>query len=329
MASLHDVAKLAGVSKSTVSRVVNDEYGVKESTKVKVRKAIEECGYFVNQVAKDLKLQQTNLIGVIVPTVSSGAVSQGADGLSRVFEQAGKYVLLANSQHNNDKEVEFIRLFNQKRVEGIILYATHLDKALVKVIGQSDVPVVLVGQDGSLFDIPSVIHDDSRVGFVAGQRLVEAGAKKIGFIGVNSQDIAVDSMRYQGLLQATEFAGLGEPLFHSRGEFSIESGFEQMTELLNTYPDVDGVFCATDRIAVGAIDAIKCAGKLPGKEIKILGVGDDELGSVCSPSLSTFHYSFDSAGETSAQVLLDLINGKQQHMSKMVLGFKSVARETC
>ncbi|MFA0442903.1 LacI family DNA-binding transcriptional regulator [Vibrio sp. 10N.222.51.C12] len=329
MASLHDVAKLAGVSKSTVSRVVNDEYGVKESTKIKVKKAIEECGYFVNQVAKDLKLQRTNLIGVIVPTVSSGAVSQGVDGLSQVFEQAGKYVLLANSQHNNDKEVEFIRLFNQKRVEGIILYATHLDKELVKVITQSDVPVVLVGQDGSLFDIPSVIHDDSRVGFVAGQRLVDSGAKKIGFIGVASQDIAVDSMRYQGLLQATQFAGLGEPLFHSRGEFSIDSGYEQMLSILNTHPTVDGVFCATDRIALGAMNALKQAGKVPGKDVKVLGVGDDELSSICTPSLSTFHYSFDSAGESSAQVLLDLIDGKQQHMSKMVLGFKSVDRETC
>ncbi|MEF1307164.1 LacI family DNA-binding transcriptional regulator, partial [Vibrio owensii] len=77
MASLHDVARLAGVSKSTVSRVINNEYGVKEATKIKVRKAVEECGYVVNQVAKDLKSQKTNLIGVIVPRVSSHAISQG------------------------------------------------------------------------------------------------------------------------------------------------------------------------------------------------------------------------------------------------------------
>ena len=329
MASLHDVAKLAGVSKSTVSRAINDEYGVKESTKIKVREAIEECGYVVNQVAKDLKSQKTNLIGVIVPRVSSGAVSQGVDGLSRVFEQAGKHVLLANSQQNNEKEIEFIRLFNQKRVEGIILYATHLDQELVKVIGQSSAPVVLVGQDGSFFDIPSVIHDDSRVGFSAGQRLITAGAKKIGFIGVQSEDIAVDSMRYQGLVQALQYAGLGEPLFHSRGKFSIESGYEQMQQLLNEYPDTDGVFCATDRIAVGAIKAIRESGKVAGKDIKVLGVGNDEFGIISSPSLSTFNYAFDSAGETSANVILDLLEGKQQNTSKVVLSFQAVERETC
>ena len=329
MASLHDVAKLAGVSKSTVSRVINDEYGVKDSTKVKVRKAIEECGYVVNQVAKDLKSQKTNLIGVIVPRVSSSAISQGVDGLIRIFEQANKHVLLANSQQSNEKEIEFIRLFNQKRVEGIILYATHLDQDLVKVIGQSQAPVILVGQDGSFFDIPSVIHDDNRVGFSAGQRLIGAGAEKVGFIGVQSEDIAVDSMRYQGLVQALQFAGVGEPLFHSRGQFSIESGYEQMRQLLLEYPEMDGVFCATDRIAVGAVKAIRESGKVAGKDIKVLGVGNDEMGIISSPSLSTFNYAFDSAGETSANVLLDLLEGKQQNTSKVVLSFQAVERETC
>lgn len=87
MASLHDVARLAGVSKSTVSRVINDEYGVKESTKIKVLKAVEQCGYMVNQVAKDLKSQKTNLIGVIVPRVSSHATAQGVDGLTAILSK--------------------------------------------------------------------------------------------------------------------------------------------------------------------------------------------------------------------------------------------------
>ncbi len=202
MASLHDVARLAGVSKSTVSRVVNDEYGVKESTKVIVRKAIEECGYVVNQVAKDLKSRKTNLVGVIVPRVSSNATSQGIDGLSGIFDEAGKHVLLANTHQKHDKELEYIKIFNQKRVEGIVLFATHLDDSLVKAIKQSSAPVILVGQDGSLFDIPSVVHDDTRVGFEAGNRLTNVGCKKIGFIGVQSDDIAVDVERCNGLEKA-------------------------------------------------------------------------------------------------------------------------------
>ncbi|GAM57135.1 sucrose operon repressor scrR, lacI family [Vibrio ishigakensis] len=117
MVSLHDVAKRAGVSKSTVSRVVNDEYGVKQSTKDKVQQAIDELGYQTNLVARDLKSQRTNLVGVIVPRVASNATSQGVDGLSLAFEEAGKQVLLASTQLSYQKEIDFIKLFNQKRVE--------------------------------------------------------------------------------------------------------------------------------------------------------------------------------------------------------------------
>lgn len=328
MASLHDVAELAGVSKSTVSRVINNEYGVKEATKVKVMKAVEEVGYVVNQVAKDLKSQKTNLVGVIVPRVSSHATAQGIDGLSRVFDQAGKHVLLASTQLSDEKEIEYIQLFNQKRVEGIVLYATHIDNELVKAISQSKAPVVLVGQDGSLFNIPSVVHDDLRVGFEAGNRLLAAGCKQIGFIGVPDSDLAVDKLRSDGLTQALAMNDQ-QLLFHCHGEFSIESGYANMKQILASSPNVDGVFCATDRIAVGAIKALQEAGIEVGKQIKVLGVGNDELGYINSPSLSTFNYAFDKAGENGAKMLLEQIDGKPQVMSKLVLTFQNIDRETC
>jgi LacI family sucrose operon transcriptional repressor len=328
MASLHDVARLAGVSKSTVSRVINNEYGVKEATKIKVRKAVEECGYVVNQVAKDLKSQKTNLIGVIVPRVSSHAISQGVDGLTAVIEQSGKHVLLANTHQLYEKEVEYIQIFNQKRVEGIILYATHLDAQLIKAIQQSNVPVVLVGQDGSLHNVPSVVHDDVRVGFEAGNRLIAAGCKRIGFIGVQGEDIAVDTQRSQGLKQALDFHQQ-TLLFHARGDFTIESGYQQAQTLIKTYPDVDGLFCATDRIAVGAVKALREMGVKVGEQVRVLGVGNDELASISIPSLSTFNYAFDKAGENAAKMLLDRIKGRGEEMSKVVLTFQNIERETC
>ncbi|MGR5556656.1 LacI family DNA-binding transcriptional regulator [Vibrio fortis] len=328
MASLHDVALLAGVSKSTVSRVINDEYGVKEATKIKVRKAVEECGYVPNQVAKDLKSRKTNLVGVIVPRVSSHATSQGVDGLTAVLEQAGKHMLLASTHQAHQKELEYIHIFNQKRVEGIILYATHLDKTLVKAIQSSAVPVVLVGQDGSMFNIPSIIHDDTRVGFEAGNRLVSKGCQTLGFIGVQGDDIAVDKQRSQGFEDALKHHEL-ELKFHARGDFTIESGYELAKEHLKKFPTLDGLFCATDRIAIGAMRAIQETKLEPGKDIFVLGVGDDELASVCTPTLSTFNYAFDKAGENGAKLLLDRIANKGFEMSKMVLTFQNIDRQSC
>ncbi|MEL0628158.1 LacI family DNA-binding transcriptional regulator [Psychromonas aquatilis] len=329
MSGLHTVAKLAGVSKSTVSRVINNEYGVKASTKEKVQKAIVECGYMANQVARDLKSQKTNLIGVIAPRISSNAVSLGLEGMADIFEQAGKHLLLANTLQNNEKEIEYIMRFNQRRVEGILLFATHLDTPLIEAINHSTVPIVLIGQDGSLFNIPSIIHDDIRVGFSAGMRLIEAGAKNIGFIGVHSQDAAVDGARYQGLVQALQHAKQVAPLFHSHGEFTIESGYQQTKKLLMEWPQLDALFCATDRIAIGAMRAITEINKVPGKDIKVLGVGNDELGQVCTPSLSTFNYAFTLSGKKSALMLLDLIENKNAEVSKLVLSFDAIERGSC
>jgi LacI family sucrose operon transcriptional repressor len=328
MTSLHDVARLAGVSKSTVSRVINDEYGVKESTKIKVRQAAAECGYVPNQVAKDLKSQKTNLIGVIVPRVSSHATAQGVDGLTAVLEKAGKHVLLASTHQAHEKELEYIKIFNQKRVEGIILYATHLDSKLVTAMQSSAVPIVVVGQDGSMFDIPSIIHDDLRVGFEAGKRLIAKGCQTMGFIGVQGDDIAVDKLRSEGFIQALQHQGL-RLAFHARGDFTIESGYLSTKQQLAKHPKLDGLFCATDRIAIGAMKAIQELGLIPGNEISVLGVGNDELASVCTPTLSTFNYAFDKAGESGAKLLLDRIENRSLEMSKIVLTFKTIDRESC
>ncbi|MGR5251270.1 LacI family DNA-binding transcriptional regulator [Vibrio astriarenae] len=328
MASLHDVAKIAGVSKSTVSRVINNEYGVKDATKVIVQNAIEQCGYVPNQVAKDLKSQRTNLIGVIVPRVSSHATAQGVDGLTKVLEKAGKHVLLASTHQEHDKELEYIKIFAQKRVEGIILYATHLDKELITTIKSTSIPIILVGQDGSMYNIPSIVHDDTRVGFEAGNRLIEAGCKNVCFLGVQGDDIAVDKQRSEGLEQALSFHNLSL-LKHSRGDFSIESGYIQAKQLLAENPEIDGMFCATDRIAVGAIKAIVEQNLTVGKDIKLLGVGNDEISEVCTPTLSTFNYAFDKAGENAAKLLLERTCNRGQEMSKVVLTFQKVTRQTC
>ncbi len=328
MASLHDVARLAGVSKSTVSRVINDEYGVKEATKIKVREAVKACGYLPNQIAKDLKSKKTNLIGVIVPRMSSHAISQSVDGLTSVLEQAGKQVLLAVTHQVHHKEIEYIQIFNQKRVEGIILYATHLDTKLIKAIQHSIVPIVLLGQDGSMFNIPSIVHDDIRVGFEAGNRLIAKECNNIGFIGVQGDDIAVDKMRSEGFIQSLQL-NKRTLLFHYRSDFSIESGYQLAKNALKTYPHLDGLFCATDRIAIGAIKAIGETKRMVGKDIFVLGVGDDELASVCTPSLSTFNYAFDKAGENGANLLLSRINKKSFEMSKIVLTFSNIDRDSC
>ncbi|TCS42354.1 LacI family DNA-binding transcriptional regulator [Reinekea marinisedimentorum] len=329
MPSLYDVARIAGVSKSTVSRVINNEAGVKQNTRDKVFSAIEESGYVVNQVAKDLKSQTTNLVGVIVPRISSHAISAGVEEISKIAEADGKQVLLANSRQEHGKELEFIGLFNQKRVAGIIIFATHVDEKLILAIHTSKVPVVVVGQDTSSYGIPCVLHDDLGVGEAAARLLNKAGCSQVGFIGARADDIAVDTLRYQGF--ATETLNLTgkEPQFRSNGDFSVLSGNQQVQALLDRGVTPDGIFCATDDLAIGAIQALVAAGLTPGKDVQLVSVGNDEKAEIITPSLTAFSYAFDSAGHEAAELLMGLCNNKTKAVTKLVLGFSLVERDSC
>lgn len=328
MASILDVARLAGVSKSTVSRVINDEYGVKDSTKVKVNQVIKDCGYLPNQIAKDLKAKNTNLIGVIVPSISSNATSLGVEGISHAISRFDKRMLLANTEHDAETECQYIQIFNQKRVDGIILFATHIDKKLIKAIKASPAPVVVLGQDASLYNIPSIVHDDVRVGFTAAEKFIQAGCCKVGFLGVSRDDIAVDKCRYDGLTQGLELNDL-EPIYHSAGDFSFASGKREMEKLLRTEPEVDGVFCVTDRIAAGAMQALSEQGRAIGQDIQVIGVGNGDIAHVVTPRLSTFELAFESAGEKAAEMLLNIISRGQTDVAKLVLGFKWISGRSC
>ena len=331
MASLYDVALMAGVSKSTVSRVINNESGVKPETKIKVQQAVAESGYVVNQIAKDLKSSTTNLIGIIVPRISSHAIYRGVEGLTREFNQAGKQVLLGNSELHPGKELDYIALFNQKRVEGIIIFATHINEDLINAIRQSQATVVLIGQDGARHGIPSIIHDDYQVGYSAAEKLIAQGCRQLGFLGVHSIDIAVDQQRYCGFSDATQQHLKQMPCFHQQGEFTIASGYKEMTSVIASNISFDGLLCATDKIAIGAMQAIAAVGKIPGQDVYIIGVGNDEMSAVVTPSLSTFDLSFVEAGERAATMLLELIytNSKQGRVNKIVLAFDWVARASC
>lgn len=331
MTNLYDVARMVGVSKSTVSRVINNEPGVKEETRRKVRYAIAESDYVINQVAKDLKSSETRLIGVIVPRISSQAIYRGVEGLTREFELSGKQVLLANSELCMVKELEYIALFNQKRVEGIAIFATHIDDALINAVRTSRAPVIFVGQDGTQHGIASIIYDDYRVGYLSAEKLIGKGCTCPGYLGVHTTDIAVGQQRYLGFADATRQLLGQAPCFYQQGEFSIASGYQQMSMVITEGTKFDGVFCATDKIAVGAMQALIAGGKAPGRDIYVIGVGNDEVSTVVAPSLSTFDLPFAEAGEKAGGMLLDLIRTGKKHncVSKITLGGDWIPRDSC
>lgn len=249
--TISEIAKLAGVSSAAVSRYFNDGY-VSEEKREAIRRVVEETGYRPSLQAQTLRTKKTKTIGVIVPKIDSSSVGRVAAGITSVLEENGYRLLLAVSEQNTQKELDYLSLFDDKQVDGIILLATVLSAALKKKIKQLSVPVVLTGQ--CLSGGNCVYHDDYHAMYDITKLVLSKGCRNFCYIGVTNCDKAVGAERFQGFQDALDTAGL--PVLEESaetGEFTVASGYEKMWELYRKYPDVDAVICATDKIAVGAL----------------------------------------------------------------------------
>ncbi len=324
--TISEIAKLAGVSSAAVSRYFNDGY-VSEEKREAIRRVVEETGYRPSLQAQTLRTKKTKTIGVIVPKIDSSSVGRVAAGITSVLEENGYRLLLAVSEQNTQKELDYLSLFDDKQVDGIILLATVLSAALKKKIKQLSVPVVLTGQ--CLPGGNCVYHDDYHAMYDITKLVLSKGCRNFCYIGVTNCDKAVGAERFQGFQDALDTAGLSVLEESAEtGEFTVASGYEKMRELYRKYPDVDAVICATDKIAVGAMQYLKQQGRQIGKDVLLTGQGDSVLAAHVSPSLTTIHYYYEESGRKSAQMILELIAKGTIALREMKLGFELVEHES-
>ncbi|MCH5343280.1 MAG: LacI family DNA-binding transcriptional regulator, partial [Acetatifactor sp.] len=303
--TISEIAKLAGVSSAAVSRYFNNGY-ISDEKREAIKKVIEDTGYRPSLQAQVLRTKRTKTVGVIVPRIDSSSVGRVVAGITSVLEKQGYRLLLAVSEQSSKKELEYLDLFDNKQVDGVILLATVFSPALKKQIKQMSVPVVMAGQ--RLEGCNCVYHDDYHAMYDVTKLVLSKGCKNFCYIGVTNRDKAVGAERFRGFQDALATAGLPVPEGNAEtGEFTIESGREKMEELYRKHPDVDAVICATDKIAVGAMQYLKEQGRDIGKDVLLAGQGDSVLAANVSPSLTTIHYYYEDSGEKSAQMLLELI----------------------
>ena len=329
MMNISEIATLAGVSRATVSRYLNDGY-VSEEKKERIKKVIEETGYVPSAQAQNLRTKKTKLIGVILPKISSESISKVVDGISAEITHAGYHLLLANTDNSIEKELEYLKIFQKNQVDGVIFIATMLTMKHKRLMKELTVPVVVVGQEVAGYC--SVYHDDFGAAKEITKHLVAHECKAIAYIGVSEQDKAAGLERKKGFYSAIEEAekqhNYIDVITLEEGDFSIDSGFVLMQKVLASGKAVDGVFCATDSIAVGAMEAIKMAGKsIPG-DIAIVGMGGNRLASVVTPKLTTVKYAYEASGRDAATILLALMCKNTDINKKIKLSYKIMVQET-
>lgn len=324
--NIGDIAKRAGVSRAAVSRYFNNGY-ISEEKKEAIRKVVEETGYRPSIQAQTLRTKKTRLVGVILPKIDSAAIGNVVAGILAVLNESGYQLLLADTQNNLKKELEYLNIFNEKQVDGVIFIATVFTQEHKRALKNMNVPVVIAGQ--RLEGYPCVYHDDYHAIYDMTRLFLEKGRRNLGFISVFHQDIAAGKQRWQGYCDAVRDQGLEELGKHTVvSGFSMESGREKAKELLETWKGLDGIICATDSIAVGAMAYVKEQGyEIPGR-IFVSGQGNSSISRVTTPTLTTIRYSYEESGSEAAKMLLELLEKPDTPVKELRLGYAIVEQES-
>lgn len=324
--NISKIAELAGVSKSTVSRYLNNGYVSVENTK-KIQKVIEDTGYVPSSYAQTLRTKKTNLIGVILPKISSETISRIVDGISSEISNYGYNMLLGNTELNIEKEIEYLNIFKKNEVDGIIFVATIITEKHLSIMKNIKVPIVVVGQD--IDGYSCVYHDDYGATYSLTKMLIDNNYKNIAYIGVSDEDVAVGFERKRGYLRAISDNNikLDEEVIVT-GDFSIKSGYSCCKEIVAKNKCVDAILCATDNMAMGAMDYLKEINLDIPDDIGIASIGDSKLSRVVTPKLSTVHYYYKTSGIEAAKVMIDKIQNDNKKETKIKLGYEIIKRES-
>ena len=324
--NISEFARIAGVSKSAASRYFNNGY-LSEDKRNKIEKAIEETGYSPNISARSVRTRVTKLVGVILPKLSSESCARVTEGISEVLDSEQYQLLLVNTANDSRKELDYLELFRQNRVDGVILLATELTELHKSVLNKMHVPVVIVGQRMNGFNC--VCHNDKGAAYSLTKLMLEKGRHKPGYIGVTMDDAAAGKARWEGFEKAVKEAGLTmQKKFIETAKFDIDSGYEKAKHLLSGTDIPDCIFCATDNIAIGAMICCKEKGLHIPEDIMISSVGDTKIGKAAYTPLTTAHLHYKTAGVEAAEMLLLEIRRGSSVGRTLQLDYEIIERES-
>lgn len=323
---INQIAHMAGVSRATVSRYLNDGY-VSQEKREAIARVIQKTGYVPSQHAKTLRTGKSNVVGVILPKINSASVSRMVAGITGVLNEAGYQVLLANTNNDAAREVDFLRLFAEKnQVDGVILIATVFTTEHADAISQIQVPFVVLDQH--LPGHSCVYQDDfSALRDITARAL--AHGRRPAYIGVFEEDVSAGQMRHRGFLDACAAAGIEVPADAQLiADFTVDSGYGAAERLLELHPEVDTIVCATDSIAYGALTCLHEYGHRVPDEVQVTGVGDDELSQIVTPTLTTVHHHYKTSGAEAAKMLVGLMTSDDPVVREVKMGYEIVARNS-
>jgi DNA-binding LacI/PurR family transcriptional regulator len=318
--SIKDIAKMADVSHSTVSRALRHSPLINRVTAEKIRRIAEESGYRASAVARSLVTRQTRTVGIVVTTIADPFAAGVVSGIEDAANDRGFSVILANSNADPDREVRVVRAFEERRVDGIIVTSSRAGAMYTPMLEQMRIPIVLLNNQHPSEFVHSVMIANIDASQEATGYLIELGHRRIAYLGDRNGGQS-DSERFAGYRRALEAAGVPfRPELMVHGDGKPEGGMRAIAQLLALPEAPTAVFCYNDMTALGALRQIRTNGLRVPQDISLIGFDDLYIAQYTDPPLTTVRQPMRQMGRMAMETLLHLLEGSESVHSVKVPG---------
>jgi DNA-binding LacI/PurR family transcriptional regulator len=325
--SIKDIAKIANVSHSTVSRALQGSPLINPETVERIRRIANESGYRASAVARSLVTRHTRTIGTVVTTIADPFTAGVVSGIEDAANDHGFSVFLANSNADPDREVRVVRSFEERRVDGIIVTSSRAGAVYTPMIEQMHIPIVLLNNQHPSEFVHSVMIANTEASFQATRYLIELGHRRIAYLGDQFGGQS-DSERFAGYRRALDSSDLPfRPELLVHGDGKAEGGGPAMAQLLSLSQRPTAVFCYNDMTALGALLQIRAAGLRVPQDISLVGFDDLFVAQYSDPPLTTVRQPMRQMGRLAMETLFQLLSGVESTQNIKVPG-ELIVRES-
>lgn len=313
MANIRMVAKEAGVSTATVSRVINNSNLVTPETAERVLRVVQDMGYSTNRLGVNLRKNQSNLVLVLLPTLTNEFYTELLEGISSCADEHNYNVVIGDVNHSSPRANRFLQLANHRQVDGVILShhlfsPDHLNQLIEKV------PVVQCCGYDPVIQTVCVTTNDIRASYEAVKYLLDIGHKRIGYLGVMLDGQEQEAEREKGYKRALLESGIAcnENWLGYTPSYDFGPCMSAAEQYLNCCPELDAVFCANDVLAYSVIRAAQKIGKQIPEDLSVVGYDNISLSQLAYPSITTISQNRKKIGYDSMKKLLNQISGEEE-----------------
>lgn len=329
-ATIKDVAKLAEVSISTVSRVINESKPVSPEARRRVLKAIDDLSYKPNEIARSLVTKKSNLIGVIVDDIGNSYVAQIVRGIEEIGRMYKYDILLCSSYGDEDTELRFMQLLMQKQVEGIIMVSEIETNNVTESINKYKIPFVYLNRFYEVLDTPTVRIDNELASTTMVKHLQDLGHKNILYVtNENNIEKTVEKYKIKAYKDTMEEDGL-KPLVYNLAGYKLDDAYKQGEEILETIKknNITAVFCCQDEIALGLMNYLYDNNMRVPEEVSVVGYGDISLSSMYRPKLTTIKEPYYDLGAVAIRRILKEIKSESGDEQTIKLPVQLMVRKS-